>query len=98
MKSKYPTTTRVTAGKLSVGDRILVRERKSDAYHLPNSTYQDIKLLPPGIYEVTEIDSFLDHGPRRANRHYLVNLTGANGDFTIDVMFIHRLNLITEEA
>lgn len=98
MKTKYPPTTRVTAGKLHVGDTILVRERQSDAILVRGNDIGDPnrEVVPPGTYEIRDIESYLDQGGRRANRHYVLTLQAVDRveSYVIDVMFITRLNWI----
>lgn len=94
--SKYPATTRVTAGRLAVGDLILVRERAADRLPLAAGRDDDLTALPAGWHKVAAIRSELVRAWRKSTRYYDLDLI-ANDDqrrWTIHVSAVQRLNRI----
>ena len=96
MATKYPTTERVTAGKLAEGDLLLVRARQSDGILLPGARWdrdlsawlgEDGKVgtafLPAGLHRVLQVRSALYQSTgRRARRIYQV-VVRASDDSTV---------------
>lgn len=90
--SKYPKSERVTAGKLQVGDRLLVRARQEDRIHLEDRD-DTRNFLPVGEHYVAKIESRLVRSgySRRARRTYRLELAGG---YVIEVDPALRLNRI----
>jgi len=102
MASKYPPSERVSAGRLAVGDGVLIRERQSDQpigtcgeWDQATRTYARDPFAS-GVWTVTATTSRLTQGHRRASRVYTLTLEhpGA-GVRTIDASASERFNRTT---
>ena len=90
--SKYPPFERLTAGRLKVGDRILIRDRRDD--HLPGM------MRATGEFEVLDIDSELRRAHTRSTRFYTLSLydvrfeQGAYAPHSVTISAVQRVNRI----
>jgi hypothetical protein len=94
---KYPSTERVTAASLLVGERILIRERGSDRLPLkpvyPETQYGAV---PTGTHEVAKVSHWHRRSGRKYVRYYDIELIDvAGGRCTAEVSSVQRLNRIT---
>lgn len=99
-RSKYPPFERVTAGRLAVGDRVLVRDRGSDAQWVEPPTFANGARvggveLTTGVHEVVKITSELRQAHRRASRYYDVTvLVTGIGEQTVNCSSVQRWNRV----
>ena len=101
-ESKYPPSERVSAGKLKVGDQVLIRDRQSDQPY-GTSTYDaetkewTTSPFPSGVWTVLSTSSELIGGRRKATRIYTIRLEhpGA-GERTIESTPVQRFNRVVE--
>lgn len=93
MASKYPPFERVTAGKLHVGDNLLIRAGKQDQILWK-------RVLEPGWWKVVDISSTLHRDGRKAIRVYTLTLVANNTQErqTFLVTFAQRFNRIIKEG
>lgn len=99
MKKKYPTFERVTAGRLAVGMKVLIREGAQDAVPINETRFgPNQRLLTPGIYTVDDISSTLMASGRRASRYYRLVLVASDGTKVVPTMFssVLRWNRVVE--
>lgn len=88
MGKKYPTFERVTAGRLTVGATVLIRDGAQDAVPINETRFgPDQRLLPPGLYVVDDISSTLMASGRRASRYYRLVLIASDGGIYVPTMF-----------
>lgn len=78
MKKKYPTFERVTAGRLVVGNVVLIREG-TDTHSIEGTRFPNATLLPPGVYTVANIESELHPAGRKMSRYYRMHLVSEDG-------------------
>jgi hypothetical protein len=102
--SKYPAFERVTAGKLNVGDVLLVRSQVGDHVAIAGrqgtveNQFRDVEWVPPGLHRITDISASLvrDGYSRKATRTYHLVLR-ASDDSTVrpvNVSSVLRLNRV----
>lgn len=92
--SKYPPFKRVTAGHLSRGDVVLVRDGRQDTQFLVNQDalpWEARKTLPHGEHTVTNTRSFHRQGWKRRSRYYVITL----GEYEVECSSVQRWNLVT---
>jgi hypothetical protein len=101
MPTKYPTTDRVTAGRLIEGDQLLVRNRATDQLELANQDevpFLDRERLAPGIYTVRKVTSHLVAGWSKSSRYYTLTLVNDRPErltFEVTISSVQRLNRVT---
>lgn len=99
-KKKYPTFERVTAGRLAVGMKVLIRDGAQDHMLINGSTHPNSLFLPAGIYAVAEIHSRLEGGRARASRYYWLDVTDEQGNlFRVNaVSSVQRWNRVVDNG
>lgn len=94
MTTKYPPSERVTAGRLTRGDELLIRERQTDQ---PCFVFYEHKApLATGVWTVLAVTPMRITGFRRAKRVYELRLShpGA-GNRVIEASPGERFNRVT---
>lgn len=92
MTTKYPPTERVTAGRLNVGDEILIRDRRSDQPYRP----EDEPPFAAGIWTVTkQPEHYLSDSYRRRTANYRMSVEHpGQGPRVIDTSAVQRFNRV----
>jgi hypothetical protein len=100
--SKYPNFDRVTAGRLSVGDTILIRDGAQDLQwvELPTWVNDDLEggyrrvggvSVAGGTHKVTKLETEWHQAGRKRSRYY--NVTLDNGQ-TVNCSSVQRWNRV----
>lgn len=92
--SKYPASTRVTAGKLRPGDTVLIRAGAQDLQYLDGQQgvpWADRLTLEPGQYELLSVTSDLEYSGRKAVRYYTLTFYAG----AVRCSSVQRWNLVT---